>query len=242
MPRYAGRRVSKKVDKSSDIRARDSRRQESREKILKAAEDQLRKEELGLFSIDRVLDRADVTVGTFYRIFRSKEALLRAVQERLYSRMQPVILDALRAEENTQESLEQAVDHAFGVMIAQVLGESELCRAFMMLSSLDPKLRDDFRQAHIERRDSLTAVLAKHRDEINHSDPDMAIHHAYHLYLATMHGRLAFMRPGAGHDFGISNDVFFDQLKRSIHHFLLGRDDAHPARDTEDREQSPSTM
>jgi len=67
-------------------------------------------------------------------------------------------------------------------------------------------------------------VLEQHRDEINHPDPDMAIHHAYHLYLATIHGRLAFMRPGAGPVFGVSNEIFFDQLRRSIRNFLLGND------------------
>lgn len=217
--------MAKKEVSSDSMPTRERRRQESREKILTAAEAQLREEELELFSIDRVLERAEVTVGTFYRTFSSKEALLRAVQERLYSRMQPAILGALETKENALGSLEEAADHAFGVMIDHVLDESELCRAFMMLSSLDPKLRDDFRRAHIERRDALTTLLSKHRDEINHPDPDMAIHHAYHLYLATIHGRLAFMRPGAGQVFGISNDVFFDQLKRSIRNFLLGADD-----------------
>lgn len=199
-------------------------REKAREKILAAAEDQLREEELEFFSIDRVLERAGVTVGTFYRIFPGKEALLCATQDRLYARMQPQILEALKAEESALESLEEASDHAFGVMIEHVLEEGTLCRAFMMLSSLDPKLRDSFRRAHIERRDALTAVLEQHREEINHPDPDMAIHHAYHLYLATIHGRLAFMRPGAGQVFGVSNEIFFDQLRRSIRNFLLGND------------------
>lgn len=199
-------------------------RERSREQILAAAEDQLREEELEYFSIDRVLERAGVTVGTFYRIFDGKEALLCAVQDRLYARMQPQIIEALKAEESALESLEDASDHAFGVMIEHVLEEGALSRAFMMLSSLNPKLRDSLRQAHIERRDALTAVLEQHREEINHPDPDMAIHHAYHLYLATIHGRLAFMRPGAGPVFGVSNEVFFDQLKRSIRNFLLGND------------------
>ncbi len=205
-------------------------REQSRERILAAAEAQLREEELELFSIDRVLERAEVTVGTFYRTFSGKEALLRAVQDRLYSRMQPAILEALKAEESVSESLEEAADHAFGVMIDHVLEEAALCRAFMMLSSLDSNLRDTFRQAHIQRRDALTAVLEQHRDEINHPDPDMAIHHAYHLYLATIHGRLAFMRPGAGPIFGVSNDIFFDQLRRSIRNFLLGNDGSGLAR------------
>jgi len=99
---------------SGGIAARHERKQESRERILASAEAQLRGEELELFSIDRVLERASVTVGTFYRLFGSKEALLRAVQDRLYSRMQPTILDALKTEENAVESLEEATDHAFG--------------------------------------------------------------------------------------------------------------------------------
>lgn len=200
-------------------------REQSRERLLAAAEDQLREEELELFSIDRVLERAGISVGTFYRIFSSKSALLHAVQERLYQRMQPAILAALKTEEEALESLDEATDHAFGVMIDHVLAEGELSRAFTMLSALDPELRSTMREAHIERRDALTAVLEKHRDEINHPDPDTAIHHAYHLYLATIHGRLMFFRPGAGRVFGVDNDVFFDQLKRSIRNFLCGNDE-----------------
>lgn len=198
------------------------RREESRAQLLLAAEAQLREEELEAFSVHAVVERAHESVGTFYRIFSGKQELLSAVQNRLHDRIQPTILKALDAEKNAHESLEEAVEHAFGVIIEQVLSERELSRAFVLFSTLDPVLREKSRQQNLERRDALTSVLEAHRDEIRHPDPDEAIHHAYHLYLATMTGRLVLLRPGLGPVFGVSNDVFFAQLKLSIRNFLLG--------------------
>ena len=85
---------------------------EATEKVLAAAEEQLRREELDLFTVDRVLERAGESVGTFYRRFSGKNALLGAVQDRLHARMQPAILEELKAQEHLGQSLEEAADRA----------------------------------------------------------------------------------------------------------------------------------
>jgi AcrR family transcriptional regulator len=205
-------------------------REESLERLLAAAEDQLREEALDLFTIDRVLERAGVSVGTFYRIFSGKQALLSAVQDRLRARMEPAILEALETETHARESLEEAVDHAFGVVIDNVWEERQLYRAFMMLSALDPVLRQKFRQINLERRDALKAVLEKHKAEIAHPDPDIAIEEAYHMYLSTMHGRLVFLGPGIGPIYGLSDELLFGRLRLSIRSYLRGDDGARPQR------------
>jgi AcrR family transcriptional regulator len=198
---------------------------ESLEKLLDAAEDQLREEELDCFTVDKVLERAGVSVGSFYARFPAgKDALLTAVQNRVYARMQPAILEALEAQQQVDQSLDQAVERAFDVLIEQVMKERLLCRAFMMFSAFDPAMRLRGEQIHLERRHAVAAVLAKHLAEIGHPDPEAAIDLAYAMYSSTMHGRLVFYGPSKIPRMGVNEDDIFAQLKVGITNFLRGND------------------
>jgi AcrR family transcriptional regulator len=193
------------------------------EKILGAAEDQLREEELDAFTIQSVLQRAGLSVGAFYSRFPDKTALLHSVQERVHDRIDSLILAELATLKEESASLEAAVDHGFGVLIRHVLSERQVFRAFMMLSVFDPHMRQKGDQFNLERKRAIVELLAPYRDEIGHSDPELAMDAAYAIYSSTMRGRLVYYGSANELQFGVTDEVLFGDLKQSLTMFLRGR-------------------
>jgi AcrR family transcriptional regulator len=222
---WALRYTSSMPSQSSETSYRAPQRKpghKSLEKLLLAAEDQLRQEELDLFTVDKVLERAGLSVGAFYARFPGKTALLHAVQDRLHARVETAIHAALGELEPAELTLEEAVDKGFGILVEKVLGERQLQRAFMMLSAFDAEMRAKGEQINRDRRRALSAVLAPHRGEIGHDDPDAALGLAYAMYLSMLGGRLVPFGPSSELRFGVSDEAVFDQLKQAITTFLRG--------------------
>jgi AcrR family transcriptional regulator len=193
------------------------------ERLLAAAEDQLREEEVDLFTIQKVLDRTSLSVGAFYSRFPDKTALLQAVQERVYARLEPRIITALEAEAAAEQSLEDVVDHSLGVYIENMLTERKLLRAFWILSTFDPVMRRRAEQGnHLRRSAFIDAVLRGHRNEIAHPDPEEAMGMVYAMCTSVMQTRLLSSGPDSAVTFGVTDESIFKQLKLSLISFLRG--------------------
>ncbi len=193
------------------------------ERLLAAAEDQLREEDVDLFTLQKVLDRTALSVGAFYSRFPDKTALLHAVQQRVHDRLEPKIITALTAEAEVAQSLEEVVDHCLDILIDNMLAERKLLRAFWILSTFDPVMRRIAEQGnHIRRSAFLEAVLDHHSDEIGHPDPEEAMGMAYAMCTSVIQTRLLSSGPDSTLTFGVSDESIFKQLKLSLISFLRG--------------------
>ncbi len=193
------------------------------ERLLAAAEDQLREEDVDLFTIQKVLDRTGLSVGAFYSRFPDKTALLHAVQERVYQRLEPKILAALDDEALAVQSLEEVVDRCLDVYIENMLAERKLLRAFWILSTFDPLMRRRAEQGnHLRRSAFIEAVLRGHRDEIAHPDPEEAMGMVYAMSTSVMQTRILSSGPDSTVTFGVTDESIFKQLKVSMISFLRG--------------------
>lgn len=195
---------------------------ETLEKMLTAAEQQLREEELDAFTIQNVLQRSGLSVGAFYSRFPDKTALLYEIQKRAHDRVDTKILADLAEHVGRTRSLEDAVSIGFGALIRQVLAEREIFRALMMITVFEPVLRERAEQFNQDRKQALHELLAPHLDDIHHPDPSGAIDSAYAIYSSTMRGRLTYYGAPTDAQFGVTEDVLFDDLEKSMASFLRG--------------------
>lgn len=205
---------------------RQKRSRESLERILEAAEEQIRNGGLEALTISGVVNSVGLSVGAFYARFPDKTALLHAVQKRFHDRLEPVIRTQLIEETAGAADLAGAVHQAIDVLIRNVVSERELSRAFMSLSVFDPILRAKGESVNRERRDVFSEVLMAHRDEIAHPDPALAIDVAYGMYAAVVRGHLVF---GPEHElyYGITYETLYEELKRALTLYLKGEATAH---------------
>jgi AcrR family transcriptional regulator len=196
--------------------------QKTLERLLAAAEQQLREEDLDAFTIQNVLGRTDLSVGAFYSRFPDKDALLHTVQQRMHERLEPRIMAALADQARAQETLEEAVDHGFGILIEQIMQEGALTRAFMMRSVFDPVMRAKGEQVNIAREAAMTVFLMRYRDEIGHDDPELAINAAYAMYSTVLRGRLMYFEAASELERGVSDDTIFSMLTWTLGRYLRG--------------------
>jgi AcrR family transcriptional regulator len=200
---------------------RQKRSRESLERLLDAAEEQIRLNGFEALTINGVVSSIGLSVGAFYARFPDKTALLHAVQDRFHLRLEAKIREEMIAEAGPKATLAEAVDACVSVLIRNVVGERELSRAFMSLSVADPVLRAQGELVNRQRRDVFTEIMMRHSAEIGHPDPELAVMVAYGMYAAMIRGRLVF---GLEHElyYGIESATLYREIKRALVLYLRG--------------------
>lgn len=150
--------------------------------MLDAAEELIHEDGFDALTIGDLVQRSRTSVGSFYARFEDKDALLRAVQDRVLVRLDAVHEARMREEPKTK-TLAEAVHGEVAIFVGMVSRDAPLVRAFTGHSS-DPVLRDRAMRTSELHFAAYKLALRPHHAEIRHPSPERAVFFSYDV-LAT---------------------------------------------------------
>jgi AcrR family transcriptional regulator len=189
------------------------------QRLLDASEAVIEEKGFADASVADIAARAGCSVGTFYRRFRDKDALLHALDERLA--------------EEFRATTEEAVDPARweGACIAEILEaylqfslevgptRAALRRAATLMAMRDPAFAERQMRLVRELHERLRGLLEARRTEIGHPDPEPAIDFALEQLRAMLLVRLEGA-PIACRLLEIPDERFVRETLRSVSRYL----------------------
>lgn len=198
---------------------KQSRSEESLEKILDAALEQLLEAGSEGLSVAGVADRAGYTVGALYRRFADKKSLLHAVHERFAENILNILQEISTQAEKQQLSIpdfvEMLSDQAWSFAVHQ--------KGFLQLANIFAQNDEDFlhRKELVSKRSEeiLTPLFLSRSAEIKHANPERAIRFVFEQSMAALSYRVESLQ--SHQIFPImSDDDFIEELKHCFYLYL----------------------
>jgi AcrR family transcriptional regulator len=163
---------------------KQKRSQQSLERVLEASTRLLEEKGFDAFTIQDVSQRADVSVGAIYARFGSKESLLRSVHRHAMERMRAEH-DSVAAVDRPSGTAREVIAAAVQTVAGIFRGNEELLRAFMHLGAVDDEIARRGSENSIDLAKQFEETVLRHRDEINHPDPEKAVDVAFRMTYCT---------------------------------------------------------
>jgi AcrR family transcriptional regulator len=156
-------------------------------RIVKAAEQLLRKSSMADFSMAAVAEAAGMPVGNIYRRFRGKDELLQAIKEDAIARIENAVTERLSRERfRTVPSLIRGIVGA----VSETYSRDQGLHRFLFNRSISDPVLTEIASSGRRRifeyyRDALLPLLAQNSAE----RAEMAIHVSFHMIAAAMAGK-----------------------------------------------------
>ncbi len=156
---------------------KQARSRETLDRLLDAAEAVLTEGGLDHATVPRIAERAGMSVGVVYRRFADKDALLRAVYDRYFARIQGASSGRDVASLVAHLTLAELVHTVVGSTVALHLHRRQLLRALRTYaeSTKDPSFRRRLDRLNAESLEQLKTLVLAHRYMITHPDPERAV-------------------------------------------------------------------
>ncbi|MCP5067843.1 MAG: TetR/AcrR family transcriptional regulator [bacterium] len=199
--------------------AHQARSQRTLELLLDAAEAEIREKGYADASVAEIARRAGCSVGTVYRRFRDKTALLHALDERWGAAFRATMEDAVAPERWQGAPILEVLTGYIAFTLNEGHERAALQRAAITMASRDASFAERQMKLASELHAGLRALLTARIDEIGHADPPLAIEFALEQLRAMLMLRLATL-PLEATLFGNSDEQFIDQALTSIAAYL----------------------
>lgn len=183
---------------------RQRRGAETKERLLVAASELLAERGVGGFRLTEVSDRAGVAYGAVYWYFAHREALLRAVHERLIGELDAYALELRDPERWSGASLPDVVGGVVDVLGRIYAHNPPLLRAMALHGGADPAVLE--RASGPVRRlgDDVAALLGPHLELAGHPEPQAAAEELFVTVVSVLAARVTwpvfFDRPAVSWD------------------------------------------
>jgi AcrR family transcriptional regulator len=195
------------------------RSERTRERLLDAAEAEIREKGYSDASVVEIARRAGCSVGTVYRRFRDKTALLHALDERWGEAFRLTMEDAVAPERWDGARIVEILTGYIEFSLGQGRDHAELHRAATHLASRDARFAERQRERATALHTRLRALILARSDEIGHADPPCAIEFVLEQLRSMLTARLD-ASPLDKTLFAASDDEFIDQALTSVSAYL----------------------
>lgn len=195
------------------------RSERTRERLLDAAEAEIRDKGYADASVVEIARRAGCSVGTVYRRFRDKTALLHALDERWGEAFRATMEAAVARERWDGALVLEILTGYIEFTLGQGRDHAELHHAAIHLASRDARFAERQRKRAAELHKRLRALLVERKDEIGHADPLVAIEFVLEQLRGMLTARLD-SRPLDKTLFAASDEQFIDQALTSVAAYL----------------------
>jgi AcrR family transcriptional regulator len=169
-------------------------------RLLSAAEALLDHGGLEAATVPAIAKAAGVSVGVVYRRFPDKDMLLRAVYQRAFENFAQQNISRLQLVNTMDVPLPMLVRGMVRGIAEGYRRKGGLFRALMQYARThhDSEFRDLARQMNRATLYHVVTLLLKHRDEIRHPDPEMAIEFGLLAVSSVLHALILEKEPPPG--------------------------------------------
>jgi len=182
---------------SADIHApKQARSQQSMRRLIDAAREILNEDGLEAATIPRIAERAGLSVGSVYRRFPDKDALLREICIQYFLEKHEFL--SHMADQIPPEAPLSDIIHGMAQgMMRSFMQDAGLMRAtfFYSREQAEPKMRQKMERAGKRTFDLTVSILLSRREQISHPDPEMAVQLSITIILATIRELVLFHFP-----------------------------------------------
>jgi len=155
--------------------AHQQRSQRTLERLLVAAAAEIRAKGYADASVSEIARRAGCAVGTVYRRFRDKTALLHALHERWCESFLATIEDAVSPERWDGASILEILTGYIEFSLNESREHAALHRAALIMATGDAEFAERQTKLAAELHSRLRSLLLARRREIGHPDPLLAV-------------------------------------------------------------------
>lgn len=164
----------------------------SYERMIAAASALMRERGSDDFTLNEVAQRGQVSIGSIYNRFPSKDVLIHVVQEMALAALDADQHALIQSASAKADSLDALIKLIVGGLADTLQAHAEIMRPLMGRSTVDPVIAASGKKSYLAVERAVCEALLARRSEIVHPEPERAVLSAYRIMYAAIARYLGF--------------------------------------------------